>query len=283
VRLGNRVLFVREAGPPDGEPVVFVHGLGGGSSNWTDLMGMLSGRWHCYAPDLPGFGRSDPPPRGNYSLDSHAEAVASFITSLHQGPVHLVGNSLGGAVSTRLAARHPDLVRRLVLVSPALPVYWPPATMDRRMLLAALPGAPLLMRRLLADATPEQRARGVLDLCYHDPSRMSPQRWQETLDEVRARLELPWTDAALSGSFRGLLLSYLRPGAGSLWRQAASVRNPVLLLWGRHDLLVPLEVGTRARRVFPDATLVVFDDAGHVPMMEKPEETAAHVAAFLDR
>jgi pimeloyl-ACP methyl ester carboxylesterase len=281
VRLGNRVLYVRHAGPQDGEPAVFVHGLGGGSTNWTDLMGILSGRFRCYAPDLPGFGRSDPPPRGDYSLDSHVESVRAFISSLERAPVHLFGNSLGGAVCTRLAARYPGLVRSLVLVSPALPVYRPPATLDRRMLVAALPGAALLTRRARASASPEQRARGVLDLCYHDPSRMPQERWQETLEEVSARLELGWTDVALARSLRGLLSAYLQPGARSLWRQAGAVHAPVLLIWGRHDKLIPLEVATRARRAFPDARLVVFDDAGHVAMMEKPEETAAEVARFL--
>src|SRR5215467_3492618 len=124
-------IYVRCAPAVEGaEPAVFLHGLGGSSTNWTDLMDLLSRpvRGHpaapvlaCAALDLPGFGCSPPPATGDYSIDAHATAVIGFIEEQDLGPVHLIGNSMGGAVSTRVAARRPDLVSTLVLVSPALP------------------------------------------------------------------------------------------------------------------------------------------------------------------
>src|SRR5215469_8587501 len=112
---------------PGAEPAVLVHGLGGSALNWTDLMGLLSQAdsagppMTCDALDLPGFGFSPPPVDGDYSVAARAAAVISLIEHRADGPVHLIGNSLGGAISTRVAARRPDLVRTLTLISPALP------------------------------------------------------------------------------------------------------------------------------------------------------------------
>ena len=102
-----------------------VHGLGGAATNWTDVMALLRDRVEAVAPDLPGFGWSPPPPDDDYSLRAHVRAVTELIEAGGTGPVHLLGNSLGGTVSTVLAATRPDLVRTLTLVSPALPVLRP--------------------------------------------------------------------------------------------------------------------------------------------------------------
>ncbi|HUW17201.1 MAG TPA: alpha/beta fold hydrolase, partial [Actinomycetes bacterium] len=109
--LGRRRLFVRSAAAdsPRGEPAVMVHGLGGRSTNWTDLMALLGHRLASVAPDLPGFGQSAPPDDGDYGLDALTDSVRAVVER-HGAPVHLFGNSLGGAVCVRLAVRHPDLV-----------------------------------------------------------------------------------------------------------------------------------------------------------------------------
>src|SRR5580658_7556273 len=131
VSAGAGQLFVRSAPALEGaEPALFVHGLGGSATNWTDLMDLLrkppadrpdEPALACEAVDLPGFGFSPVPPSGEYSIDAMATAVAALIDARGRWPVHLVGNSLGGAVCVRLAARRPDLVRTLTLISPALP------------------------------------------------------------------------------------------------------------------------------------------------------------------
>ena len=92
---------------------VMVHGLGGAATNWTDVMALLRDRVEAVAPDLPGFGWSPPPPDDDYSLRAHVRAVTELIEAGGAGPVHLLGNSLGGTVSTVLAATRPDLVRTL--------------------------------------------------------------------------------------------------------------------------------------------------------------------------
>src|SRR3954468_24595403 len=107
--LDGAMLHVRDtAATADGaEPAVYVHGLGGTSQNWTDLAGLLAGRLDAQAVDLPGFGYSDASRR--YTIPAFADRLITFLEHEGRGPVHLIGNSLGGAISVRVAAQRPDL------------------------------------------------------------------------------------------------------------------------------------------------------------------------------
>ncbi len=154
-------VFVRStAAPPGAEPAVLVHGLGGSALNWTDLMGLLSQHGYagagmaCDALDLPGFGFSPPPVDGDYTLAARAGAVISLIEQRAGGPVHLIGNSLGGAISTRVAARRPDLVRSLTLISPALPDLRP-RVLPARLAVVAVPGLGRWLLSKMLTMTPE--------------------------------------------------------------------------------------------------------------------------------
>lgn len=274
-------LFVR-SGPAGGEPALFVHGLGGSATNWTDLMGCLSEVLDAQALDLPGFGRSAPPADDRYTVGAHARAVVRHLETTARGPVHLFGNSLGGAVSTRVAADRPDLVRTLTLVSPALPNLRPQRGSDPRLPLLLLPGLSTLARRRMAAVRPEQRARAVLDLCFADPSTIPPERVAEAVEEVRRRAGLSHSEDAFLRSLRGLVGSYVQRGPKGLWARAATVRAPVLLVWGAKDRLVDVALAPRAAATFPDARLLVLPDVGHVAQMERPEIVARAFLGMLD-
>ncbi|HBF26792.1 MAG TPA: alpha/beta hydrolase, partial [Actinobacteria bacterium] len=116
--LAQRTLFYRHApsSQTDAPAALLLHGLGGSALNWTDFMGRMSNRLDCYALDLHGFGSSPPPRDGDMTPRGHARAAADFILERDLGPVHLFGNSMGGAVSVQLAARRPDLVRSVTLI-----------------------------------------------------------------------------------------------------------------------------------------------------------------------
>ena len=122
VAVANGTVSVRQAAPLEGgstEPALFVHGLGGNATNWTDLMAVLRDRVDGVAVDLPGFGWSPPPRDGDYALRRTAASLAELVEQRFAGrPVHLFGNSMGGAISVQLAARFPQLVRTLTLVEP---------------------------------------------------------------------------------------------------------------------------------------------------------------------
>ena len=134
--------YVRRTPPtrPDAEPALYVHGLGGSSLNWTDLAYLLADRLDGEAIDLPGFGRSDP--ARSYTIATMADRVVRWIEHSGRGPVHLFGNSLGGAITVRVAGTRPDLVRTLTLVSPAMPFMDPRRSLQSRLLpLLLIPGA----------------------------------------------------------------------------------------------------------------------------------------------
>lgn len=280
IEVGDRVVFVRRAPSTsaDPEPAVFVHGLGGSSTNWTDLMEELRDILDGRALDLSGFGESPPPPSGDYSVTGHTTGVIELIETTTPGPVHLFGNSLGGAVATRIAALRPDLVRSLTLVSPALPDLWPRIG-PVRMAAASIFGAALIRRMRLVPA--ERRVRATFEGVYHDPARVPAERLREAIaDTIRAD-EREHSPTALGGTLRGIVAEYLRPpGPYALWRQAAEVRAPTLLVYGRHDRLVDPRMARRARRTFPHARVAVFGGSGHVAQMEQPAETARVFRAF---
>lgn len=140
-------------------PALFVHGLGGSSQNWSALMARLADRVDGEAVDLPGFGWSPPPADRDYSVTGLARVVIRHLDAAGRGPVHLFGNSLGGAVSTRVAAVRPDLVRTLTLVSPALPELRVQKSAVPTALLA-VPGVAGLFGRLTRGLSAERRTRG---------------------------------------------------------------------------------------------------------------------------
>ncbi len=271
-------VFVRRTPATGAEPALFVHGLGGASTNWTDLMGLLAGHVDGAALDLPGFGRSGPPPSSSYALRTHVRAVIALLELQDRGPVHLFGNSLGGAVATRVTARRPDLVRTLTLVSPALPSLRPRRGVDPRMPLLLVPGISTLLSRKLAEATPERRARAVIDLCYGDPSTVPEQRLREAVEEVTRRAGLAHGETAFTGSLRGLIGAWLERGQRNLWRQAATVTVPTLLVWGTEDRLVDVSLAPKALAAFRTSRLMVLPGVGHVAQLERPETVAR---AFL--
>ncbi|WP_037852067.1 alpha/beta fold hydrolase [Streptomyces sp. NRRL S-340] len=282
VELPGITLTVRSRPPArEGLPrALCVHGLGGSSQNWSALMALLDGDVDGEALDLPGFGDSPPPDDGNYSVTAHARAVIRHLDASGGEPVHLLGNSLGGAVSTRVAALRPDLVRTLTLISPALPEL----RVQRSALptgMLALPGVTALFTRLTRDWTAEQRVRGVMALCYGDPERVTPEGFRNAVEEMERRLQLPYFWDAMTRSARGIVDAYTLGGQHGLWRQAERVLAPTLLVYGGRDQLVGYRMARRAARAFRDSRLVTLPDAGHVAMMEYPETVATAFRELL--
>lgn len=274
--LANRTLAARHApGEAPGLPAaVYLHGLGGSSLNWTDLMARLRPYVDGWAVDLAGFGGSPPPRDGDVGPAGHARGIADVIEHLAAGPVHLFGNSLGGAVALQLAARRPDLVRTLTLVSPALPSLY--ATRSNMHLpVVAVPGIGerLISRYLRADAV--GRVRGTIAVTFADPARVPAIRVDEAVAEVREHDRMPYASESFLRTLRGLLRTYADPGPNRPWRLAERVTCPTLLIYGRNDPLVDSRSAYRATRHFRDAHVVVLPDCGHVAQMEHPEFVAA--------
>src|SRR5487761_1232534 len=304
VTVGGAEVFVRSTPAELGaEQVLFVHGLGGASRNWTDLMDVLRQtgpaavpdeshrpngrdagwtRWPAGPPlgsealDLPGNGYSPPPPDGDYSVRAQAAVVAALIEERGRGPVHLIGNSLGGAVCTQLAAHRPELVRTLTLVSPALPDLHP-RPVPARLSALQIPGfGPWVLRRA-AKVPARQRVAVTLRDVYFDPGQVHPDRIAHEVAELERQDGLGYAGDVLLGSAKGAIAEYFRRGPQTLWRDAAQVMAQVLAIYGSHDRLVDPKMAVRASRTFQHARVVVLPRTGHVAQMERPDEVACEM------
>lgn len=266
-------VHVREAGEGSA-PAVLVHGLGGSALNWIPLMERLHGETASLAIDLPGFGLSPPPRDGDYSPRGHARAVAAAVEEWRRrrgidGPVHVMGNSMGGAVAVQLAAHRPDLVSSLTLVSPALPSVRV-GRGNAHLPIVAVPGVGESLVRRYAAVPVEQRVQATLDACTTDAARIPAPLRDALIAETAARDSLPYAIDAFLSSLRGLLASFADRGPQRPWRLVRRVRQPVLAIYGEDDVLVDARGAARAAREFPDAEVVLLADCGHVAQMEHP-------------
>jgi pimeloyl-ACP methyl ester carboxylesterase len=287
VEAGGRTMSARHPPPPVSGPesAMFVHGLGGGSASWTDLINLLRDRFDCWAPDLPGFGLSPPPPADDrapaYGAESQAGAIAALIETTADKPVHLFGNSSGGMVAVRVAARRPELVRTLTLISPALPDLRPRLAVAG-LLAPLVPGLGELGMRRASTRTPTELASQALEGLFGDVSRIHPQRLAETAEEIRVIAEAPHARDAYLGALRGAVREYLRPGSDRMWRLARLVRAPTLAIYGGADPIVDARLAARTGRAFPGSRVVILSGVGHVAQLEVPHVVAQQFRAMAD-
>jgi pimeloyl-ACP methyl ester carboxylesterase len=262
---------VRHAKPqrPGAAPALLVHGLGGSSLNWTGLMPELADTVDQWAPDLPGFGES--PPGRLHTVDAYVDLVVEYIEVLGR-PAHVVANSMGGLISVLAAARRPDLVTSLALVSPAMPHLRQPSA-ARSMAVLAVPrvGERLLAR--INHMPPEDQVRRLADVLFGDPNVVDPDGFDLAVAERARRMEQGYGDTVLLESLRSIVRYYALPR--SAWAAAREVSCPTLVLLGARDTLVGSSTAKRWRRVVPRAQVVTLPSTGHVAMMERPAEVAS--------
>jgi pimeloyl-ACP methyl ester carboxylesterase len=284
VSLGDHQVYVRrtpQAPDQAGEPALCLHGLAGSSRNWTDLIDLLRPRLSCDALDLPGFGDSLPRPDRRYRVAALAQTVAAFTEQRKTGPVHLIANSLGGAVAVKLAATRPRLVKTLTLISPALPDSRPRLDQLEPALLC-LPGVGARLLRRYNRLPPENRVADVITTCFSDPARFPAERFATEVAELARRDTLDYATAALVGSIRALTAEFFRTGRHTAWRDAARITAPTLVIYGSDDRVVYPRMAGRAAKAFADARIVVLPRTGHLAHMERPAQVAAEISVLLD-
>lgn len=253
-----------------GRPVLLIHGIGRSLSDWDEQHERLSDAYQVWSVDLPGFGASQRPANG-MRLEHLADALADFIREKGIGPVHVGGNSLGGAVAMQLTADHPVLVRSLLLadsagfgrgVSPALR-------------LASLPGVG--ERILRPSRTGSERSEKAM---YHDPHFATPARVQRGLELARR--------PGGTEDFLEILRSLGSvTGVKSGWRRALIPRVraagiPTFILWGDKDVVLPFRHLKRGARLLRARTHR-FHNTGHGPQIEQADEFSRLAQNFWER
>jgi pimeloyl-ACP methyl ester carboxylesterase len=269
-------------------PIVFVHGLGGSHLNWCLVGPHLAAGRRAVALDLHGFGLT-PGLRANSTVRANARLLDRFLTEVIGTPVILVGNSMGGLISILETSAHPELVKGLVLIDPALPL--PPQKPDwqvtSQFLLYALPGlGPLAVGKFMARVSPEAAVQQLVQLCFADPSRAEPEMIKaEVALSTRRHPATPAQASARARVFLAAARSLLRVLArrGSYQRMMASIDVPVLLIGGEADRLVPVAATRQAAARNPRWESVIFAGVGHVPMLEVPDATTGAIGDWLTR
>jgi pimeloyl-ACP methyl ester carboxylesterase len=246
-----------------GQPLVLIHGLGGSICNFRYNIPVLSEHLRVVALDLKGFGYSERPAAGDYSLTAQARLVGELMDRLGIPRAAVLGHSMGGAIALRLAATRPEKVDRLILVGSA-----PPGRMVPRF--AASPPLPSLLRLGTALVLHQPRLREiVLRQGFYDPAFLSP----EMLEEFRRFARIRGSTNAIAS----LLSDAARDEPVDLSR----VSQPVLLLWGRQDRWTGLRLARWLADQIPDARLHIIERARHMVLEERAEEANEAILSFL--
>ena len=264
VEVDGRQVYVEQQGA--GQVVVLLHGFGESSYSWRQVMPELARSFRVVAPDLNGFGWTERPrdPQ-SYTREGQERLVLGVLGALGVTRAQFVGHSYGGSLTLFLAARHPDLVRSMVLIDSAAPTY----SDDRRSRVASLRPLDSLFVRL---ALTPRHIRGSLLASVYDPALVTPGLVRAYLE----RLQVHGEDDAYYG-----LTARLRPAAGDL--ELETLALPALVVWGAEDHLIRVEAGRRAARRLPAAQFVTIPRCGHLPMEERPAELLGLMVPFLHR
>lgn len=273
---GARIHF-RDEGPRDALPIVLLHGSNASLHTWEPWVAALGTEFRMVSLDLPGHGLTGRVPGDDYSPLAYVEVVHALARHLALPRFAIAGNSMGGGVAWRYALTHPDDVAALILVDASGLPEWreagsgPPVGED-----GDTPIAFALLRRGWFQSI----AR------YLDPYYLIEQGLQSSYANqalVTEALIRRYYDLNMREGTRAATLA--RFGAAARAEEGdwdlASIRQPTLILWGDRDNLIPTTVADRFAAVIPQATLLIYENAGHIPMEEVPKHSAADVRTFL--
>lgn len=268
---GDTISFV-EAGPADGPVLLLIHGLFSDSGTWLDVLHPLAEQGvRAIAIDLLGHGESDKPP-GSYLLDDFALLLDAFMATLEIDSATICGHSLGGAIAIHFGYYFPKRVERLILVASGGlgKEVSPVLRMLSRRGAEALTGV-VMGRRTVQRVLSNPR---VHRMCKVEPERLpNLRRIGRTLFDADAR-------AALFRSLRGVVGPHGQLGS-FLELEFLEADLPTLLVWAKHDVIIPVLHGQRTHEHLPGSRLLVFDGGGHEPHRRNAGDFAAAVSAFV--
>ena len=254
-----------------GEPLLFVHGTPTWSFEWRHLIRGLAPTHRCIAPDHLGFGLSERPRQFQYTPEAHAQNLDEFVAKLDPEPFTLVVHDFGGPIGLPLCLRHPQRVKRLVLLNTWMWSFAGDWEMERK---ARIAGG-RLGRWLYRWANFSLRV--IAPHAYGDRKKLTPEihrHYLERFPDRWSRGTVLWT---LARSLLGSSQYY-----DSLWQQREGLRGrPALILWGAADPAFGLNQLRRWREALPAARVVELSDAGHWPHEEAPERVLAELRTFL--
>ncbi|BES73325.1 alpha/beta fold hydrolase [Marinobacter nanhaiticus D15-8W] len=259
---GRTIAYLHNQTPRDGDTLVLLHGFAANKENWLRMAGYLTESYNVYAIDLPGHGESNRDLERDYSIDAQVGYVRAILDALVLERVHMVGNSMGGAITALYAATYPDRIITATLLDPAGIFEY-----DSELVSRVLDGDnPLIVSKpgdfeRLVDFALEQKP--------FVPWPMYSVMEEEALSRkaINEHIFLQIRDSGYQPAFRNAL---------------ASITAPVLVIWGKEDRVINYRNADVFAERIPRARKVLLENVGHAPMIEVPAKTASLVVDWIE-
>ncbi len=256
-----------DIGEGDAHPIVFVHGLSGQWQNWLENIPRFAENRRVVAVDLPGFGRSEMP-REKISIEFYGRWLEQLCDRLDFAPAVLVGNSMGGFVAAEMAITQPDRVERLMLLSSAgisSAEIFQPTTIVLGKMAGLIVSSSVTQMRAIA-RRPGLRRLALMVIVRH-PTRLASDLAYEGLLK----------GAGKPGFYQALLgcVQY------DFRERLPQIGCPTLIVWGKKDMILPVEDADTFVSMIPGARRTLFKDTGHLPMAERPGAFNDELEEFL--
>ncbi len=245
-----------------GDPMVLLHGFGANKDNWLRFAKQFTSDYRVIIPDLPGFGESSQPQNASYMFDKQVKRFKGFMDKLGVQSVHLAGSSMGGTIAAVYAGHYPDQVKTLVLFDAA--GIASPVPSERE----------LMMERgdnvfIVRDAKDYKR---LLDMNFFTPlelpSVIVKYLAKESIKAAPLQKKIYDEISAMD--------------SGAFLETLSKIQAPTLVVWGDSDKILHISAMPIFVENIQNAKSAVIKESGHLPMMEKPEESAALYKDFLD-
>jgi pimeloyl-ACP methyl ester carboxylesterase len=270
VEIDGLQVHYREEGVPraDSIPLVLIHGTGASLHTWDGWVDTLKNDFRLVRLDLPAYGLTGPNATNEYPMEYYVAFLHQFLQKLGIRQCYLAGNSLGGAVAWQYALKYPKNLAKLILIDAAgYPLYSKSIPIAFR--IARMP----LLKHAIKYVTPRFMAASSVKNVYADATKVTPELinryWELTLRDGN----------------RAAFVARLNQNTTTEdnWKNIHTITVPTLIQWGQHDALIPLDIAKRFQEDLANDTLIVYSNAGHVPMEEIPVQTANDARVFLKK
>ncbi len=245
-----------------GAPLILIHGTSSSLHTWDAWSEILKPYFTIVRMDIPAFGLTGPHPKHDYSIQSYADFINKFSEALGLDTFYLAGNSLGGFISWYYTLQYPEKVKKLILINAA---GYPRENIPTLFKIARLPIIPDILKNF----TPKFIVKKNLQEVYYDDSKIN--------DALIER----YFELSLRKGNRDAFLHRVKAGFSSHYSEIPNINTPTLIQWGKYDEWIPLKDGEHFNKDIFGSKLIVYNNAGHIPMEEIPFETANDALTFL--
>ena len=264
---GMQVHFRDQGLATDSLPIVLIHGTGASLHTWESWVNELKNKHRIITLDLPAYGLTGPNKTGDYSQDFYVNFMENFLLKLNIKRCVLGGNSLGGSITWAFALEHPERVGKMILVdaggypmvSKSVPIAFQ---------IARMPIVGNLFKYILPYAVIEKSLQNV----YVHDDRITPELIERYYDL-----------ASRTGNRKAFLDRMKSSIKNDNYLKIKTLTMPTLIIWGKEDGLIPLNVAEKFHKDLPNDTMIVFKNLGHTPMEEDPMKTVKAVKDFLSK